>query len=99
MPEDVNDAYKRVIRWRLRQIRLRRRLRQDDVAERSEMSLRRYQEFEGGRGKFNPTLDTLLKLAAVLETPVEELMRTPTEEELKRSLKRDSRRVFKSEME
>lgn len=63
------------------------------------MSLRRYQEFEGGRGKFNPTLDTLLKLAAVLETPVEELVRTPTEEELKRSLERDSRRVFKSEME
>ena len=63
------------------------------------MSLRRYQEFEGGHGKFNPTLDTLLKLAAVLETPVEALMRTPTEEELTRSLKRDSRRVFKSEME
>ncbi len=99
MPDDVNDAYKRVIRWRLRQIRLKRRLRQDDVAERSEISLRRYQEFEGGRGKFNPTLDTLLKLAAVLKTPVEELMRTPTEEELTRSLKRNKRRVFKSEME
>lgn len=60
------------------------------------MSLRRYQEFEGGRGKFNPTFDTLLKLASALETHLEELTRRPTEDELRRSQKRDRRRIFKS---
>ena len=78
-------------------MRLERGLRQDDVAERSGMSLRRYQEFEGGRGAFNPTLATLLKLAEALESHVGELTRQPTTEELEHSLERDARRVFKSQ--
>ena len=99
MSGEANAAYKRVVRWRLRRLRLERNLRQDDVAERSGMSLRRYQEFEGGRGTFNPTFDTLLKLAEALESHVEELTRQPSEEELEGSLERDQRRVFKGTRE
>ena len=99
MPDEAHAAYKRVVRWRLRRLRLERSLRQDDVAERSGLSLRRYQEFEGGRGAFNPTLDTLLKLAEALGAHVEELTREPSEEELEDSLERDQRRVFRSTKE
>ena len=99
MPDEAHAAYKRVVRWRLRRLRLERNLRQDDVAERAGLSLRRYQEFEGGRGAFNPTLDTLLKLAEALGEHVEELTRQPSEEELARSVERDQRRVFKGTRE
>ena len=99
MSGEAHAAYKRVVRWRLRQLRLERNLRQDDVAERANLSLRRYQEFESGRGAFNPTLDTLLKLAEALGAHLEELTRRPTEEELARSVEKDSRRVFKSQTE
>ena len=69
------------------------------MAERSGMSLRRYQEFESGRGAFNPTLDTLLKLAEALELHVDELTRRPSEKELERSLEKNTRRASESPRE
>ena len=63
---------------RLRDLRLGRRLSQQQVAERAGISTNTYQLFESGRSRrdtdFNPTLDTLLCLADALETTLVELL-------------------------
>ena len=63
---------------RLRGLRSARGLTQQAVAQRAGISENTYQLYESGRSKpttdFNPTLDTLLCLAAALETTPSELL-------------------------
>lgn len=91
-----DDVFKRVVCWRMRQRRIALNLRQEDVAERADMSLRRYQDFEAGTRKFNPTLDTLLRFAEALESELGELLKRHTREEAKASLQENKRRVFRA---
>lgn len=72
-----------MIKWRFRQYRVARNLRQEDVAHAAELSLRRYQQFESDAGaeRFNPTLNTLLRLAEALEVPVGVLLAAPSRSE------------------
>ena len=79
------DPYLTVVRHRIRQARLVRGLRQEDVADLCEMPLRSYQRFEAlkpDKGRFNPSLLTLRRIAGALEVGLEELVGEPSQKEL-----------------
>jgi transcriptional regulator with XRE-family HTH domain len=84
-----------VVRWRIKIRRLELGLRQEDVAEQADLSLRRFQEYENAHIYFNPTLDMVLRFCKVLELEPEVLFRKPTDDEVKLSRKRISQRAFK----
>jgi transcriptional regulator with XRE-family HTH domain len=75
--------------------RLELGLRQEDVAERADLSLRRFRTYETASLNFNPTFDTMVKFCDALETKLEVLLREPTKEEIARSRVRDTSRAFK----
>ena len=79
-----DDALLAVLRWRIKKRRLEQRLRQEDVADAAEMSLRSYQRFEAYESDkpFNPTLQKLLAISRVLDTTVPILTSAPSEEEI-----------------
>ena len=56
----------------IRERRTQRDLTQEDVAHAAGISLRHYQKLEGG--SINPRLQTLLDLAAALDTRVQRLL-------------------------
>jgi transcriptional regulator with XRE-family HTH domain len=92
----VSDVvFKRVVRWRIKSRRLELGLRQEDVAERANLSLRRFREYEAGGIYFNPTLDTVLKFCKVLETKPGIILGEPSKEEIEQSRKPVTTRVFK----
>jgi transcriptional regulator with XRE-family HTH domain len=62
------------VRQRLRTLRLERRLTQDTIAERAEISSKHYQDLELGRKGFNPNLETLNALAVALEVELFDLL-------------------------
>lgn len=59
----------------IRKARTALNLSQEETAHRAGMNIRNYQRLEGGEG--NPTLETLLSLANVLETSLDELTGRP----------------------
>ena len=68
-PIDANS-----VRQRLRTLRLERKLTQDTIAERAEISSKHYQDLELGRKGFNPNLETLNALAVALEVELFDLL-------------------------
>jgi transcriptional regulator with XRE-family HTH domain len=88
-------VFKRVVRWRIKIRRLELGLRQEDVAERADLSLRRFREYENAGIYFNPTLDTLLKFCRALDSKPGILLGEPTKEEIEQSRKRITTRAFK----
>lgn len=70
-----------VMKWRLRRARLKLHLRQEDVANSAGLSLRRYQTFEGESGRFNPTVETLLRICEAVKLPPHRLFAPAREEE------------------
>lgn len=60
-------------RKRLRELRLRAGYTQEELAQRSGITLRRLSELET-RTSINPTLDTLSRLARALDVSVSELI-------------------------
>jgi transcriptional regulator with XRE-family HTH domain len=92
----MSDAvYKRVVRWRIKGRRLELGLRQEDVAEGADISLRRFQEYENARIYFNPTFDMLLRFAKALDMDLATLLVKPSKEEIEQSRQRITKRVFK----
>lgn len=74
------ERFADAVQARLRRRRLELNLSQEQVATKARLSLRRYQEFEGRPGpnrRFNPTLNTLVRLAHALETDLATLLREP----------------------
>ena len=63
---------------RVRQLRLAYRVTQEQLAERAGLSYKFIGEIE--RGKANPTVDTLSRLAKALRVEVHELLLTPGRE-------------------
>ena len=82
MPYDARLA---VIKLRIRQLRLEKNLRQEDVAEKLHISLRSYQRFESqASGKpFDPKLTSLLAIAEALRVDICELVGAPNKRELR----------------
>jgi transcriptional regulator with XRE-family HTH domain len=62
------------VRVRIRQLRLKLGLTQDEVAARSGINEKHYQDLETGRKAFNPTLETLNALATTFEIPLAALL-------------------------
>jgi transcriptional regulator with XRE-family HTH domain len=63
MPEPISDAA-RILGERIRQVRLRLAISQDDVANLAEMNVSNYGKIE--RGLSNPRFHTLVRIAQVL---------------------------------
>lgn len=80
-----HDAYVAVIKLRIRQARIERNLRQEDVAEQLHISLRSYQRFESqvADRPFDPKLTSLLMIAEALDLDICELVRAPSWRELR----------------
>ena len=64
------------VRVRIRQLRLERGLTQDEVAARSGINEKHYQDLETGRKAFNPTLETLNALALTFEVELGVLLKS-----------------------
>ncbi|MEX2540765.1 MAG: helix-turn-helix transcriptional regulator [Trueperaceae bacterium] len=81
----TDEAYLAVVRKRIRMARLSRGLRQEDVAEKLGISVRSYQRYEMGRldKRFNPYALTLRRIAVTLGEDVAEIVREPTNGELR----------------
>lgn len=79
-----DDIYLSVMRMRIREARLARKLSQEDMAERTELPLRSYQRFEAKSEKrsFNPSLFNLLAVARAMKVDLAEFVREPMIEEI-----------------
>ena len=91
-----DDLFLAVLRMRIKKLRIERRLRQEDVAEKAGMVLRTYQRFEAYNSEqpFNPTLRNMMSIADSLATTLSDMTREPTEAELEELYKVDTRRVW-----
>jgi DNA-binding XRE family transcriptional regulator len=80
----VDKILTRLLPRRISQIRLTLELTQEAAASRANLPFPTYQALESRSEKkrFNPTLDTLFRVAHALETSVSDLTRPPTEEEV-----------------
>ncbi len=65
-----------IIRVRIRQLRLEQGLTQDEVAARSGINEKHYQDLETGRKAFNPTLETLNAFALTFEVELAVLLKS-----------------------
>jgi transcriptional regulator with XRE-family HTH domain len=76
--------FRKVIKTRIRAARERVGLTLEQAAEQLNVSLRYYQRLESASEKivFNPSLETLLILSEFLHITLEDLLRTPTPQEL-----------------
>ena len=89
-----NETYLSVVRHRIREARLARGLRQEDVAEAAGLQLRTYQRFEARKpeqGSFNPTLLSIRAIAQALGVELEVLAGEPSAQELE-AVKKAARR-------
>ncbi|HWU46537.1 MAG TPA: helix-turn-helix transcriptional regulator [Humibacter sp.] len=64
MPEERYSEAARIVGQRIRSVRLKRQMSQEEVAEVSEMHVTNYGKIE--RGKANPSLTTLVRIANAL---------------------------------
>jgi DNA-binding XRE family transcriptional regulator len=76
--------FRKVVKTRIRAARERVGLTLEQAAEQLNVSLRYYQRLESASEKivFNPSLETLLILSEFLHITLEDLLRTPTPQEL-----------------
>ncbi len=72
-PEERLSRVRKVLARNLRAERIRRRLSQRNLAERTGMPPSHLAAIEAGRG--NASLEDMAKLAAILETPLWELLK------------------------
>lgn len=63
---------KKVLGLKIKEVRKTKNMRQDDLAIKSNLSRTYICDIENGR--YTPSLDTLLRLASVLEVPVTDLI-------------------------
>ena len=93
-----DTAFLDVIRARLRVARVEKGLRQEDVAVLAKMELRSYQRFEAlkpDRGRFNPSVLTLRRIALALQLDWNWLMSEPIQAEIDELQVQKARRVRK----
>lgn len=73
MPEERYSEAARIVGARIRAVRLKRELSQEEVAELAEMHVTNYGKIE--RGRANPSLTTLVRISNALATDPGELVK------------------------
>lgn len=77
------EEFRAIIKHRLHRAREQANLTLEQVADALEVSVRYYQRLEGlSKTRFNPTLETLLRLAKLFDVPLQELLKMPEPHEL-----------------
>jgi transcriptional regulator with XRE-family HTH domain len=93
-----DEEYLAVMRKRIRDMRISKELRQEDVAERAGLSLQSYQRFEARSARrFNPTILKLRVIAKAIGLDISFLTAEPSRTEIQslRQEKGKGRRVYK----
>ena len=80
---DRYDLFLTCLKRRIKRVREEKGLTQAEAANRVDMRPEDFQRFEslGSRKRFNPTIETMLKVAEALDVPVEALVREPDDGE------------------